>query len=629
MLQSYVKPWIKSIKASFELKDRGTNIYLEIYCGYIQFISCCYVLPVVPSQLHIAGYNTTSSIEVVALTTAIGCIVASYICNLPFIIAPPTSVSIYLGVALRNRNMTVEQGNVAVIASGIVLVLIGFCKPISKVITKLIPDCIQASTATGIGLITALAGVIELKLVVGGQYTLLAMGPLTSDIIIAIISLVIIAVSLHFHIKGSFIFGLLFGTITWWIWNNKFPHVVTTIPTLSSSPFINIFSLIVTNYDIFELLCSLSFLYIITLNGIARSLSDLAELTNIDGSIPRGNWLFIICGLATILSGYFNGPPILISPESAAGIKAGARTGLSTLICGFFFAISLFFGPLFATVPPSGTSPLLLLVGMLLFINVGRIKWNVYGDSIPSFIIILLIPFTYSILSGVLSGYLLYVLIGFSTGEIFGKFRLFLNSYSIQLDDLQSNWYGWYYGSMHDNESLYQINLNNLHKIENNDDISVTKDDSNYYHIESNDKNDRESVNSAVINNENISEVSESKSTKPNKRPSLERIKTNHLILSNNNSNKLNPHFNHSSRSEDNSNHLPLFLSIDEQEEDSKSNSDEYFRSDDINPILSRGNLHRLRTRPRRSSTVTRPRNGSLVDMIPMDMESGINSMIA
>jgi hypothetical protein len=150
------------------------------------------------------------------------------------------------------------------------------------------------------------------------------------------------------------------------------------------------------------LILNLVFLYVLTLNGLARyiqpsevshlakffvisrSMSDLAGLTKPSGVIPRGNWLFICCGLTTVLSGYFSGtyyvvvlaslqisvcaactlgPPILVSPESAAGIKAGAKTGLSTVVCGILFGISVFFWPLFKAVPAAGTAPLLIIVG--------------------------------------------------------------------------------------------------------------------------------------------------------------------------------------------------------------------------------------------------------------------------
>eukprot|EP01031_Cornospumella_fuschlensis_P047012 gene47012-57570_t len=147
-------------------------------------------------------------------------------------------------------------------------------------------------------------------------------------------------------------------------------------------------------------------------------MADLAALTSKDGSIPRGNWLFLMSGAATILSGYLSGPPILLSPESAGGIKAGARTGLSVLVSGALFALSIFFAPFFAAVPPAGTSPLLILVGLTLFMNIQRIDWGHTPQAVPSFFVLLLIPFTYSILCGVGFGYVLYGGIGVLSGEL-------------------------------------------------------------------------------------------------------------------------------------------------------------------------------------------------------------------
>ena len=119
----------------------------------------------------------------------------------------------------------------------------------------------------------------------------------------------------------------------------------------------------------FALLGNLLFLYVVTGIGLAKSLGDQANLTYSDNQqseskmlVPRSNLLFVVCGLTTIMSGCYYGPPILISPESASGIKCGAKTGLSTVMCGSLFLISLFFCPIFEHVPASGTSPLLVRV---------------------------------------------------------------------------------------------------------------------------------------------------------------------------------------------------------------------------------------------------------------------------
>jgi AGZA family xanthine/uracil permease-like MFS transporter len=177
------------------------------------------------------------------------------------------------------------------------------------------------------------------------------------------------------------------------------------------------------------LLFDLLFLYILVLNGLARSLSDLSKLTLPDGRIPRGRWLLVVCGITTVISGHMSGPPILISPESAAGVKAGAKTGFSTLICGMCYGVSTFFAPFFAEIPAAGTAPLLIMVGVLLFQNAKRIDWYQPNYAVPAFCCLFFIPFTYSILRGVAFGYATYILIGIFTGDFWIEFVTFLRDY--------------------------------------------------------------------------------------------------------------------------------------------------------------------------------------------------------
>jgi AGZA family xanthine/uracil permease-like MFS transporter len=366
------------------------------------------------------GYEADPTITATAISCAVGCVISAFVCNTPFIVAPPTSVSIFLAVSLQQRGMSSRYGNAAVLASGLGLAIIGAFPFIARFVTKLIPDSIQAATAVGIGLITALAGATEIHLVIPGQYTLLDMGDLTIEVIFAIGALVLVAVLLHYHVKGAFCAGLFCGTLAWWIVSGEWPESIASMPTFKVDNDVvsnlKLFAPVNGNEDIM-LILNLIFLYILTLNGLARGLSDLSGLTKPNGAIPRGNFLLIVCGLTTMLSGYFTGPPILLSPESAAGIKAGAKTGLSTLVCGIMFALSSLFGPLFASIPAAGTAPLLLMVGVVLFKNTERINWAEYKYAVPAYCVLVFIPFTYSILRGVAFGYIMYVLISFYTGD--------------------------------------------------------------------------------------------------------------------------------------------------------------------------------------------------------------------
>lgn len=416
--------WLQDlVEYVFKVKKRKTTIELEIYTGVIQFISCLYVLPVVPYQMKRVGYDETSSVIATSVTCAIGCIVGAFLTDMPLIVAPPTSVSIFFAVSMQQSGMNYLDGNACLLISGAALAFIGLVPPLGRFFTKLIPDSIQAAISVGIGLITALAGATEINLVVRGKYTILDMGEITPEVVIAIAALIIVTVLLHYHVKGAFCIGLFIGTFLFWIVSGEWPESLAHYPeaTMSSGA--------IDNKNFTLLVFNMFFLFILTLNGLARSLTDLAQLTKASGAIPRGKFLFIVTGLTTMLSGYFAGPPILISPESAAGIKAGAKTGLSTLVCGILFGIATFFAPLFAAIPSAGTAPLLIMVGVMMFGNSKRIDWTDYKIAVPAYCVLFFIPFTYSILRGVAFGYIIYILVNLYTGDMIVNVQNFIASY--------------------------------------------------------------------------------------------------------------------------------------------------------------------------------------------------------
>jgi AGZA family xanthine/uracil permease-like MFS transporter len=281
---------------------------------------------------------------------------------------------------------------------------------------QLIPRAIQAGTAVGIGLITALAGSTEIDLVKPGKYTIVDIGKITDQVVIAMFGVVIIAVGLHYHVKGTFCVVLLFNTFVWWLHTNEWPEGVATEPSFEIASFANAADNRKTGG---LLIAELWFLCVLTLSGLVRSMSDLSQLTRDDGTVPRNRWIFIMCGAMTAFSGALCGPPILISPESAGGIKAGAKTGLSTAVCGLLFCLSTFFTPIFKAVPEAATSPLLIAVGVILCQNATKVDWKDGRKAFPAFCCLFFIPFTYNILFGVVLGYTVYVCVGIFTGDLY------------------------------------------------------------------------------------------------------------------------------------------------------------------------------------------------------------------
>jgi hypothetical protein len=221
----------------------------------------------------------------------------------------------------------------------------------------------------------------------------------------------------------------MFCSIVWWANSDTFPTSIASNPSLTA---LNELANQIDRKTSF-LCVELIFLYVVTISGLARAFSDLAQTTHPNGAVPRGRWLYVICGLMTICSGCFGGPPILISTECGGGIKAGGRTGLSTIVGGVFFGIATFFTPFFSAIPSAATAPLLIAIGVVLFANTTKIDWTNYAHAFPAYIVLFLIPFTYSIVNGVVIGWAAYLVLSFFSGDLLLSTRYLMMIYTPNL----------------------------------------------------------------------------------------------------------------------------------------------------------------------------------------------------
>jgi AGZA family xanthine/uracil permease-like MFS transporter len=418
------QPVYDALEDYFDCTSAGSTVETELFAGVINFFSCMYILAVVSEQMGKAGYDTQISAAVISFVTGIATICSGMLTNTPLVVAPATAVSIYFVTNLQQYNLSNHSGNLIVMYGGIVLVFLGLIGPLSRLISKVIPSYIQLATTIGIGLITALSGYTEIEMVVQGRYTLLAVGPITPQICIAMSGLVLIAIGVYYHSRFAYLIGMLWGTFLWWSSQNAWPKEIAALPQFQG----DFFDLFEDNDGIlvtFEMI----FLSILTLFGLAKALCELAHITTksttttasgvqtVEEEIPMGRLLLIIIGVANIGSGCLSGPPIILSPECASGIKAGARTGLSAVVCGILFLLSIFLAPLFTSIPAAATSPVLIMIGMILFQNVKYIDFSTkYG--IAAFVCLTLIPFTDSIIGGLGFGYATYTIISVLNGDV-------------------------------------------------------------------------------------------------------------------------------------------------------------------------------------------------------------------
>ncbi len=430
-LPPFLQPLYDLLDDFFQCSSSSCNssVELEFFAGLINFFSCTYVLAVVPPQMAIVGYNSETSAAVISLITGLGSIFCGIVTNTPLVVAPTTAVSIYFVSNLQQYFLSPHDGNMVVAYVGIAIVLFGIIGPLARFISKLIPEYIQIGTTIGIGLITALSGYQEIGLVEQGRYTLLSVGKITSKICIAMSGLIIISILVYYHSKVAYFIGILWGTFFWWSSQSLWPTEWVSTPILTGDFFTS-----VENNDLILFIFEMIFLIILTLFGLAKALYSLVDNNNSNNTaaaseaIPKGRILLIVIGVANIVSGLLYGPPIILSPECASGIKAGGKTGLCACITGIFFIFSIFFSPLFTSIPSAATSPVLIMIGMILFTNVQKINFSTkYG--IAAFICLTLIPFTDSIMSGIGFGYITFIIISFLNGDVKGFMKMFYQLY--------------------------------------------------------------------------------------------------------------------------------------------------------------------------------------------------------
>lgn len=408
----------------FECTRAGSTVETEIFAGIINFFSCMYIIAVLPPSFARAGYDSLAVACAISLMCGIGSIACGLVTNTPLIVAPSAAVSIYFASNLQQNGLSTTQGNMAVTYAGMTFLLLGVIGPLGRFITKMIPKYIQIATTIGIGLLTVLSAFVEIRLVVQGKYTLVAVGKITDEIIIAFSGLILIWIGNYYHSKVSYLIGLAWGTFLWWTSQDLWPTLWAEVPTIKAVDFHDISDSANTIALVFQIVI----LLILTLFGLAKALCDLALITPPDDSIPKGRYIVVIVGACNILSGLISGPPIILSPETASGIKAGAKTGLSAIVCGSFFLLSVFFAPVFKSIPPAATSPILIMVGLILFQNIKKIDFsNLYG--IPAFVCMTLIPFSDSIIAGLGFGFVTYIIISIITGDIKRLFQDFVEYY--------------------------------------------------------------------------------------------------------------------------------------------------------------------------------------------------------
>ncbi len=407
----------------FQLKKNNTNVRTEIIAGITTFMTMAYILAVNPAILSAAGMDQGAVFTATALSAAIATLVMALVAKLPFALAPGMGLNAFFAfTVVLGMGHTWQFALTAVFIEGIIFILLTAFN-IRELIIKAIPMNIKHAISVGIGLFIALIGFKNAGVVIDNQATLVGLGKVV-DVstnaapLVALITLVITGALLARKVRGALLIGIFIGTVL------GIPFGLTNLPTSfevtppSLSPIFFKFEWgNILTIDMVLVLLTFLFVDMFDTVGTLIGVSSKANMLDKDGQIPRVKQALFADSIGTTVGAVLGTSTVTTYVESASGVGEGGRTGLTAATTAVLFLLALFFSPLFLMIPSAATAPTLILVGVMMFTPITKIDLSDFTESIPAFLTIVMMPFTFSIAEGIVFGMLAYVILKVLTGK--------------------------------------------------------------------------------------------------------------------------------------------------------------------------------------------------------------------
>ena len=428
----------------FHLKENHTDVKTEVMAGITTFMTMAYILAVNPNILSASGMDRGAVFTATALSAFIATCLMALLSNYPFVLAPGMGLNAYFTyTVVLGMGYTWQQALAAVFVEGIIFILLSLTN-VREAIFNSIPMNLKHAVSVGIGLFIAFIGLQNAKIVVGNDSTLVSIFSFKSSVaegtfssqgvtvLLALIGVLVTAILLAKNVKGGILWGIL---ITWILgiicqlthlyvpnadlgYYSLLPDfsngisVPSMMPTFMKMDFSIVFSL-----DFVVIMFAFLFVDMFDTLGTLIGVASKADMLDKDGKLPKIKGALLSDAVGTSVGAVCGTSTVTTFVESASGVAEGGRTGLTSLVAGVLFALSLLLSPIFLAIPSFATAPALIVVGYLMLTSVTKIDFNDMTEAIPCFIAIIAMPFMYSISEGISMGVISYVVINVITGK--------------------------------------------------------------------------------------------------------------------------------------------------------------------------------------------------------------------
>ncbi|GGG30557.1 guanine/hypoxanthine permease PbuG [Lysinibacillus alkalisoli] len=413
------------MKKYFQFDELGTNYRREIIGGITTFLAMAYILVVNPLMLSLDGVEGIPDdmrmdygavFVATALAAAVGSLFMGIIARYPIALAPGMGLNAFFAFSVvLGMGIPWQVGLTGVLCSGLIFIVLSV-SGLREIIINAIPMQLKHAVGAGIGLFITFIGLKNAGIIVANESTLVTIGEITKNpnSLLAIFGLVITVIFMTKGIKGGVFYGILITAIVGMAFKIvPLPEkIVSGIPDVSPTfgaafePIMNNFSSLMT-IDFLVVVLTFLFVDFFDTAGTLVAVANQAGLIK-DDKLPRAGRALLADSLATVTGAIFGTSTTTSYVESTSGVAAGARSGFAAVVTGILFLLSLFFFPLLSVITSAVTAPALIIVGVLMASALRLIEWDRFEIAVPAFLVVIAMPLTSSIATGIAIGFIFY-----------------------------------------------------------------------------------------------------------------------------------------------------------------------------------------------------------------------------
>ncbi|MFS8601976.1 NCS2 family permease [Priestia megaterium] len=408
----------------FKLKEYNTDAKTEILAGITTFLTMIYIVIVNPVILSSAGVPFDQVFTATIISAVVATLWMALAANYPIAIAPGMGMNAYFAALVIGSNGNIDYATAfsAVFVAGIIFIILSLTSFREKLI-EAIPSNLKHAISAGIGLFIAFIGLRSAGIIVANKSNLIGLGDLQSEkVVLTLIGLAITIILYTLNVNGALFFGMIItGLIAFFRGQLSFDKGLFAAPHLPdglmiSNPFAAFGDVI--HHDLYTVVFSFLLVTIFDTTGTMVGVAQQAGLMK-GNKMPRVRQALLADSFGTTIGALFGTSPTTAYVESSSGVAAGGRTGLTGVTVAILFIVAAFFSPVVSSVSGVAaiTSPALIIVGSLMMGAVAKINWNDFDEAFPAFLVVLAMPLTSSIATGIALGFISYPLMKLVKGK--------------------------------------------------------------------------------------------------------------------------------------------------------------------------------------------------------------------